>query len=155
MKTFAETQAEVAAAANGFVVVQDDPDNKFRGVARIVHRWRTLMALDYVQLRCEPDEDFDRSYFEQGVFNEDDEAFGSIGEFCLDPDSSRKRWHNADSVWGHVGYKNVQNWKENPYIVDIMDVTMEQLRRAWKERVHGICPRCHGTGLEYRPNGRG
>lgn len=118
-------------------------------------KWEVLAELGYVRLIAEPDDDADLSWIDQDRYSDSDRerfrddvetngVWGSIGEFRLDPDS--EDWQTADSVWGHTGYRNVLDWRENPYVLDIMDETIRQFRDAWKDHVRHVCPTCHGSG---------
>ena len=144
-RTFADTVSEVRASGVTSCIVGADPERYIRDTARTVHRWRTLAALEYVRLRAEDDLFFDPNNkdFAEDVFDEDDEAFGSIGEYRVRPYGE---WTHGDSCWGHVGYDDVLSWKENGYILDIMDETLDAFVAAHKDRVRGLCNFCHGTG---------
>lgn len=113
-----------------------------KAVATIM-KWQELYSLGYVQIIAEPDEDY-----EWDGDGEDpcpgEPAFGVVGQYRLDPDHV---WQTADSVWGHVGYRVVLDWKENQYILGIMQETIDAFRIAWKDRAHHRCPSCHGTGV--------
>jgi cytochrome c553 len=116
--------------------------------AVVLRKWQALEALDLVRLRAEQDTEYDPSEWEDEPA--DAEAYGSIGEFRLDTDAD---WEHADSVWGHIGYRNVLDWRENAYILDVMAATIAALRdaskaaaRARRERELGFCPTCHGSG---------
>lgn len=128
--------------------------------ARILRKWDALETIGAVRVRAEFDQDCDPTEFGGSA---DDEAFGSIGEYRTDfatpdwypgdIDSVLPAWNTADSVWGHVGYRNVLDWRENAYILDIMASTIDAFRDSWKahvraerERKAGLCPACHGTG---------
>jgi hypothetical protein len=103
--------------------------------------WDALEAIGAVRLRAEYDG-------EASAENAAD-TFGSIGEFWIGDGP----WQHGDSVWGHVGYGNVLDPTENPYITDIMFTTINRFREAWKtllahkrDLAAGRCPACHGTG---------
>jgi hypothetical protein len=98
-------------------------------------RFQAAERTGFVRLRCELDEDFDpRDFMEDSDIQDSDwEAYGSIGEYRLSLDS--EDWVHADSCWGHVGYRDVLDWTENPYILDIMAETLEAFRTARKRSV--------------------
>ena len=104
--------------------------------ATTLAKWAALEECGLVRLRAEIDEFPDDP--------SEGESWGSIGEYRLDPDSDR--WTQGGSVWGHVGYRDVLDWRENIYIFDIMTETINAFRSAHKEYVHNVCPCCHGTG---------
>lgn len=133
-------------------------------MARTIAKFRALEDIGAVRIRAEHDE--------ETSFDEGEEAFGTIGEFRTDfeylsdwlPSDTEEDhvtdWEHADSCWGHVGYQDVTDPLENPYVVDEMAECVEQFRDSWKaylaekqatqaeerERNLGICPACHGTG---------
>jgi hypothetical protein len=96
-------------------------------------KWDAAERAGFVRLRYEWDQDFDPAEYPDCDFGEDPEAFGSIGEYRLDTDSDE--WVHADSVWGHVGYLDVIDWRENPYVIDIMRETLDQFNTARKQTV--------------------
>jgi len=59
-------------------------------------------------------------------------AWGTVGEYW-----DGECWQVADSVWGHVGYKNVLDPFENSYVADIMLATVAAYRAV------KVCPKCH------------
>jgi hypothetical protein len=78
-------------------------------------------------------------------------SFVSIGQFRLD--TTRERWETADSVGGHIGYRNILDPFENPYVIGIMSETLDALDSARKaeslkrrDRRAGRCVCCHGSG---------
>lgn len=124
--------------------------------ARTLCQWGALEELGLVRLIAEPDLDY-----EWDGDGPDpcpgEEAFGSVGQYRLDllnPDrptvfpfgEDDRNWVDADSVWGHVGYRDCLDWRENPYVLDIMRGTIDAFRAAWKDHVHHQCPPCHGSG---------
>lgn len=123
-----------------------------RDAAVTLRKWDALESLGLVRLRSEHDADFNPDDYDCD-FDGETTAEGSIGEF-LSPDSARfyldcdtftqsdLKWVHGDSVWGHVGYRDVLDWKENVYILDVMAETIAAFRDAWKAQ----CPTCHGTG---------
>lgn len=71
-----------------------------------------------VQLRAEPDEDFDWSDLDKDCPGSserfgDDGAWGSIVEVRASVDDE---WEQVDSCWGHVGYRDVLDPNENCYV---------------------------------------
>jgi hypothetical protein len=138
--------------------------------ARILRKWEALETIGAVRFRAEWDETWEPIDCDCGdprckMNDSNSEAFGLIGEFTLDPLTSdpdapvyagwedRQDWHQADSVWGCVGYNNVTDWRENEYALQIMDETIRQFAAAWKAHVRAeidrrarVCPACHGTG---------
>lgn len=125
--------------------------------ARTLREWDALESMGLVRLQAEPDDDyrpdcdcgdprcpyrpFERGQSETNRLRRDIEAFGSVGEFCLpfvDDDGywqPSEDWQHGGSVWGHVGYRNVLDWRENCYIIDIMRETIDAFRDAWKIHV--------------------
>lgn len=122
-------------------------------VARVLTKWHAAEWAGYVQLREEDDTDY------EGFCDCDDPkcsaktgpAYGSIGEYRIDPDPDPHfpGWEVADSVWGHTGYRDVLDPWENPYVVDIMQETLDALKAALRDR----CPECKGTGRRSTVNG--
>jgi hypothetical protein len=151
-----------ARSANVGCIVGESALSAWRA-ARILRKWDALKTIGAVRLRAEHDPDCDPTEFGGSA---DDEAYGSIGEHRTDFADMGEwayslasmtgpwgPWHHADSVWGHVGYRDVLDWRENPYILDIMDETIRQFAAAWKAHIRaeidrraGVCPACHGTG---------
>jgi hypothetical protein len=116
--------------------------------ARILRQWDALECLGLVRLRDEWDEHYE---WEGDGANPcpDEPAYGSIGEYRLPGEEpytafdDEVEWEHGDSVWGHVGYRDVLDWRENPYILDVMSETIAQFRAAWKHQVHRArCPMC-------------
>lgn len=123
--------------------------------ARTLRRWDALESMGLVRLRSEND-----PYWEPGCScgvkncpnnDPDAEAYGVIGEYCLPHldaegywcaegrEDSMEGWACGVSVWGHVGYRDVLDWRENAHILGIMDEAIEAFRDAWKarQRRHG------------------
>ena len=97
----------------------------WRQSAVILAKWRTLESMGHVRLRAEYDDDVEPDFDEYDA-DRDGVPLGSIGEYRLDLDSDD--WTVGDSCWGHVGYDNVLDWKENVYIMHIMDETMKAFK---------------------------
>lgn len=145
--TLAATLEMVRSAGPLSMLVPTDERHKRqieREQAITLRQWDALESLGFVRLRSEWDWDFNPSDYDDGVFDDDDEAYGSIGEFRLDADDCT--WVVADSCWGHVGYRDVLDWRENCYILDIMAETIAAFKEAWKARVNRLCPVCKGSG---------
>jgi len=108
---------------------------------------RTLVAFErseaegMVRLRAEIDDDCVSWMDDRQRKDWDGEAYGSIGEYRL-PECpcchSRPSWVHCDSVWGHIGYKDVLDPFENPYIVDIMRSTLDALETALHDRAEPV-----------------
>jgi hypothetical protein len=98
-------------------------------VAVTLTKWRAAARAGYVRLRAE----FDPNGWENDDTGEEDESYGSIGEYTLNPESDD--WEHGGSVWGHVGYRDVLDPFENPYILDIMDETLAAMSSARKASV--------------------
>jgi hypothetical protein len=103
--------------------------------ARVLIRWQAAEQAGYLRLRAEPDFDHNpRDYMDADDIQDSDwDAYGSIAEYRVSLDS--ESWTVADSVWGHVGYRNVLDWRENPYIIDEMAECLDQFRAARKRTV--------------------
>jgi hypothetical protein len=125
-----------------------------RDSARTLAKWAALESLGLVRLTSEPDPDFDPSDYDCD-FDDDDEAFGSIGQFVrpacvanvLDmgaDEADESDWITADSCWGHVGYRDVLDWRENVSILDIMSSTVDAFRDAWKDHLHALPGKADG-----------
>jgi hypothetical protein len=61
-----------------------------------------------------------------------DGACGVVGQYTTTDDASEDEdcddgWEDADSVWACVGYNDVLSPLENPYVVDIMQATLDAL----------------------------
>jgi hypothetical protein len=99
--------------------------------ARIVVRFRELEDMGLCRLRAEPDEDYRWNEFDPKESERfgDDGAWGSIVEVRTDPDDDDS-WEEVDSCWGHVGYRDVLDPTENPYIVDHMRAAVDWLENA-------------------------
>jgi hypothetical protein len=98
--------------------------------AKLVERWERWESAGWVRIVAEPDDDAEREEGEEG------EAFGSVGYVRLrntqeptqpiDPEyGNRNGWTVADSVWGHIGYRNCLDPMENPYAADVMRATLK------------------------------
>ena len=154
-------------------------------VARTLAQWSALESLGLVRISAEEDEDAANDPDSIACSCGDPKCiqgperiretiesigvWGVVGEFGL-PDRWAGEptsifvpdclvWHHADAVWGHIGYRDCADWRENPYVIDIMDETIRQFRDAWKSRVReqaderaGRCPACHGTGRVNAPS---
>jgi hypothetical protein len=120
-----------------------------RDCAVTLTKWRALESIGAVRLRAEADTDWepgcDCGDPDCASNNPESEAFGSIGEFRTDfdnpdwypgdTDDESLPWVSADSVWGHVGYRDVLDWRDNPYIIDVMAETIAAFCAAWKAHV--------------------
>lgn len=102
--------------------------------ARTLLKWRAAERAGYVKLDVEEDQDFQPD--EGNCCCEDPDcsaktgpAFGTVGRYRQDhPLAGRiPTWEQADSVWGHTGYADPGDWRENPYVLDIMAETLEAL----------------------------
>lgn len=135
-----EAVGEVRRSPVGFCV---SPAVPYQWEAAItLRKWQVLERLGYVRLTAEPD-----PYWEPDCDCGDpkcpsndpaSEAFGSVGEYRLDPDAGDDEgWEAADSVWGHVGYRDVLDWRENVYVLDVMDATIAAFRNARKAATAG------------------
>ena len=129
------------------MLVNPTPADHLR-IASTLARWDTLEEFGLVRLTAEPDYDFDPNDFEHPEGFDDSngdslEAFGTIGQYRPTEDHD---FVTGDSCWGHVGYKDVLDWRENPYILDIMAETIRNLVTSRRLHVRGLCPACGGTG---------
>lgn len=106
-------------------------------VAVTLTKWRAAARAGYVRLRSEFDFHYNPGDYDIPDDDWNGEAYGTIGEFSLDPDASwdSPAWTHGDSVWGHVGYRDCLDPMENPYILDIMDETLAALASARKASV--------------------
>jgi hypothetical protein len=100
--------------------------------ARTLLKWRALERMGYVRLIAEPDEHCSHDDLcdcdNPDCPDRNAEVWGSVGQYRIDPDQGDDDgWEYGDSVWGHVGYRNVLDWRENPYITDIMAGTIGEL----------------------------
>lgn len=135
---FAKTAAKAQVLwdkMNGWTVDDrhddDPPDTYTRGPVRL----QVLPDEDY---RVE--DNFDPSVYddpEKALQAEKDEVerngvWGVVGEYW-----DGENWQQADSCWGHVGYKDPSDPFENAYAADIMLATIAA-RHAVKH-----CPNCH------------
>jgi hypothetical protein len=132
--------------------------------AATLRKWDILETIGAVRLRAVPDETWepiDCGDPRCKMNDPNSEAYGSIGEYRTDfADPSWHQmdvynddlpWECADSVWGHVGYRDVLDWRENVHILDIMAETIRQFAAAWKAHVRANrkatpCPKCQGSG---------
>ncbi|MGC4033612.1 MAG: hypothetical protein QM754_18145 [Tepidisphaeraceae bacterium] len=94
-------------------------------ISRTVQAFDTAESEGLVRLEALPDEDFDLEGFSDipGVVEEarkaierGDGPYGVVAS-CL---TESGEWHQADSCWGFVGYRDVLSPVENPYVVDLM-----------------------------------
>lgn len=164
-----------ARRANVGCIVGESALSAWRA-ARILRQWAALEDMGAVRLIAIPDEDCDASDYSD---DPDDEAFGVVGQYRTDFDAEswdasdtdrgdgtirdyrhtftaewrEIRWEQGDSIWGCVGCKDVLDWRENAYVIDIMEATIDVFRAAWKAHVRarrdrqaGLCTACHGTG---------
>lgn len=92
--------------------------------ARTIARFRELEADGKVRLRVEFDDDCDVSWMDEKQREDwDGEAYGTITEYLCESCGS---WNHADSVWGHIGYRDVSSPFENCYVVDEMAEAISQ-----------------------------
>jgi hypothetical protein len=104
--------------------------------ARTLLKWRAAWRMDLVELLCLDDDGF--TPHEGNCCCDDPQcsaktgpAFGVVGQFRQ---VETDEWTNADSIWGCTGYVDPADWRENPYVIDIMAETMAELSRAIKSR---------------------
>jgi hypothetical protein len=113
--------------------------------AKTLARWRELEDLGVVRLRVEPDDDADLSFLDLDHYQdtregraaakhvrdlyERDGAWGTISEYRTDP-TDDDAWEQADSCWGHIGYKDPASPFENWYVCDEMAEAIEQYEAA-------------------------
>lgn len=98
-------------------------------LARTVLRWKELEDAGLVKLEAKPDEDYDWLGEEPEMVEKygSDGAWGTVGSYRLDESDP---WIEEDSVWGSIGYRNVLDPHENPYIGEIMSATIAALDSA-------------------------
>ena len=111
--------------------------------ARTVIRFRELEDEGRVRIVARPDNDYEWTDDEERERFGDDGAWGTVGQYTLDPENADDEdhdggWEWSDSVWGSVGYKDVTSPYENPYVIDIMAQTISELERVEASR----CPHC-------------
>lgn len=111
---------------------QGESSERARHNARIYARWQSLEWSDVgddgdVRIIVKPDDSYDWDDEQERERYGNDGAWGVIGEYRESPTSP---WVHADSVWGFVGYRDVCSPFENPYVIDIMAKTLDQLDAA-------------------------
>jgi hypothetical protein len=116
--------------------------------ARTALAWEALEAAGFVKVTAEPDDDYEWADDAERERFGDDGAWGSVGWYTLDPEDAvpepelgrgkHDGWTLTESVWGHVGYRDVLDPAENWYVADVMDATVRAFREALKSR----CPVC-------------
>jgi hypothetical protein len=139
--------------------------------ARIRRQWRKLEWNGFVRLRAVEDDAFDPddlacSCEDPHCLSGPDRirdtiehlgVWGTVAEFRLDATTSEDdpdSWEQADSCWGHIGYRDVLSPTENAYVIDHMAATIDAFAKAWREScaaerhvARGACPHCRGTGV--------
>lgn len=101
-------------------------------LAIMLIQWEALEYRGYVRIQCPADLCFDGV----DLGPSDGSGHGLLGEYTLDPDATDVVWVEADSAWGFVGYCDVANWHENPYVFDVMEATLAAFRVAHRTAVH-------------------
>lgn len=118
--------------------------------ARIVAQFDRLYMGGFVRIVSSPDDSYDSSELDERdkEIADRDGVWGTIGQYRLDApddwngidrDYDEPGWEQADSVWGHIGYNDVTNPHENPYVIDHMQLAIDALRNALKAR---FCQHC-------------
>lgn len=119
--------------------------------ARIRRRFERLEALGLVRLQVLPDvEMYDDSYIdtwsdvsaeERNMYRrslwvriEREGVWGVVGEFRPDPRGPWLAWEHADSCWGFIGDDWQSGYGKTGYDVECMDVTIDALRVAIRNR---------------------
>lgn len=117
-------------------------------VARTLVRWDELEYMGLVKIEAKVDiEPYDPGDCEDGYTNqfgrrvsaeeskkelweliERTGVWGVCGSAKIDGE-----WQHTDSVWGCAGYENVLDWRENWYVPDIMQSTMDALEASWSD----------------------
>jgi hypothetical protein len=101
--------------------------------ARTLARFREYEGACLVRLRSEFDSDADTSFMSEREYDAwNGEAFGSISEYLCPACGS---WLGADSIWGHIGYRDVLDPFENPYIVELMASALDCIDGAYSQAV--------------------
>ena len=108
-------------------------------------RFARLERLGLVRFQVLPDEHFDPAdacacgapECRAEEIARRDGAWGTVGEY-----RNGHGWEHGGSCWGHVGYRDPGDAKENPYVTDVKAETITQLREAIRSR----CRCCKGTG---------
>jgi hypothetical protein len=122
-------------------------------VSRTVAEWRRAEDAGVVRLRLEPDyrpdmvDELVEGYQTRNGHDIGEDAarkacaedldrlgvWGTVGEYAAPvcPHcGAGGDWEQADSCWGHAGYRNPDDWRENWYVPDIMAETLDAARKA-------------------------
>jgi len=115
--------------------------------AQTILAWRDEEDMELVKIECEPDSEpydpgdsggayinqFGRRVSAEQARKELDELISRTGIWCIAGYyrvSINDEWICADSICGCAGYEDPVDWRENWYVPDIMQATLDELEKA-------------------------